>query len=262
MGSELRQVELALDQGKKITVNAKQIINTGFHLEIKVECREVGSIKKADLTLATNLKKMKCGGEESQECLQNHLLGGVHDIIHVANDPTFLMSFIKPLMQKYQKMQQVKDGRPAMIYGQHLHYFGLSFQIIYQQEYCIKTFPPQKLDHTFSTIWKPDFLHLSRNISKSRHLFDFYFQQRQTISSVGIPKLNRSTIISINFQFFAIENAAMSYLLLNLHEQKATSKHCILDHVQHMASKAHLPVDVPRLEGPLPQPPGVRASPE
>ena len=43
-------------RGKKIIVNAKQSINIGFHLEIKVECREVGSIK-ADLNLATNLKK-------------------------------------------------------------------------------------------------------------------------------------------------------------------------------------------------------------
>lgn len=41
---------------KKIIVNAKQSINTGFHLEMKVECREVSSINKADLTLATNLK--------------------------------------------------------------------------------------------------------------------------------------------------------------------------------------------------------------
>ena len=48
-------------------------------------------------------KKLKCGGEEtgSQECLQKYLVGGVHEIIHVANDPTFLKSFIKPLMQKY-----------------------------------------------------------------------------------------------------------------------------------------------------------------
>lgn len=62
MDSELRQVELALDLlEKRISVNAKQSVisvnaKTWYHLEIKVECREVSSINKADLTLATNLK--------------------------------------------------------------------------------------------------------------------------------------------------------------------------------------------------------------
>ena len=182
-------------------------------------------------------------------------LGWLHDIIHVANDPAFLKSFIKPLMQTESA---VSEGRKTCHdLCRHLHYFGLSFSIIFcQQEYCIKTFPPQKPDHTFRAIWKPDFLHLSRNISMSRNLFDFYntFSSGRLFLLWVYQNVNCST--TINFQFFTTENAAMNHLLLNLPEHKATSKSCILDHVQHMASKAHLPADEPRLEGPLPQPPG------
>ena len=131
--SELRQVELALDLlGKKnhgqCKTNHKYRISSGNKSWMQGSRQHqqgwpyIGHKSKKNWSVVVK--------SESRMSPESPL-GWLHDLIHVANDPTFLKSFIKPLMQIESA---VSEGRKTCHdLCQHLHYFGLSFSIIFCQ---------------------------------------------------------------------------------------------------------------------------------